>query len=316
MSMEESTLWRKNLPLITKGKCKGCPTCAGYGCKDELPGMGGLGSGESFINNVISWQSLYQNLVSSNKKLPDISNLKIGLAPVTGVDENMGSPNGLDEKQFLSQLIESALKAGCDISIGDGTPDYKLLYGIEGLKKFNAKGNVFIKPYEDKKIFKRIEWASEVANYIGIDIDAASIVTMANKASLEQKSLSSLRLIKKQLNKNGIPFVLKGIHTLAMVELVKELKPDVAYVSNHGGRVTQNCKGIGFFLKENSSIIKANSGDLWVDSGLREREDLLVAYYYGATSTFTGRMAIQYVGAFGVDGIKMMLKHQYRLDNL
>ena len=33
------------------GICRVCPECNGVGCAGEFPGVGGVGSGASFINN-------------------------------------------------------------------------------------------------------------------------------------------------------------------------------------------------------------------------------------------------------------------------
>ena len=312
--MDKNMSWRKNLLALTHGKCRGCPSCDGYGCKGELPGMGALGNNDSFINNVSSWKKIYSSLPLLSLK--ERNDIKIGVAPVTGVDENMGSPRGLDEKEFLSLLIASALKAKADISIGDGFPDYKLQNGIEGLMKAGGRGYVFIKPYPNKKILERIEWTENVALCVGIDIDAASIKTMAQKATLEEKSVTQLKQIKEAVNHKGLPFVVKGIHTNEMIELVKQVKPDVAYISNHGGRVVASDSGIGFFLEKNGSTIAGYCDQMWADSGIRSYEDLLVAFHFGVKRCFTGRMSIEYVAHFGIDGISQMLKHQYRLNDL
>ena len=103
------------------------------------------------------------------------------------------------------------------LSIGDGCPDEKLLWGIEAVKSVNKKAAVFIKPYENKKILERIEWSASVAECIGIDIDAYNIVTMRNKVNLEKKTEKNLVEIKNRLSALGLPFVLKGIFNFSIL---------------------------------------------------------------------------------------------------
>ena len=98
--------------------------------------------------------------------------------------------------------------------------------------------NLFTKKlFQNKKIFEHIEMVLPFAKSIGIDIDSYNIATMQNLVPLEKKSALQLQEIQKFLNSKNIPFVLKGIFDKDGIELVKQVKPDAAYISNHGGRI-------------------------------------------------------------------------------
>lgn len=257
-----------------KPKCHFCQVCDGKGCIGEMPGMGGVFQNANFIANCADWHKY----TKTSNSLP-----KIRLAPITGAVENVG---WVDEKSFYETLLTAVSKAGVDLSIGDGTPDEKLLYGIEALKKLKKKAAVFIKPYPQDIFFERLTWAEDVAEVLGIDIDSYNIVTMRNLVNLEKKSSTQLLEIKQRAK---CPFALKGVFTKADLETVASVKPDIVVISNHGGRVETNRKSTADFLAENYCFLKKHCGEIWVDGGLRTSADLKVAKALGAKTVLLGR---------------------------
>lgn len=286
-------------------KCHLCPICNGNACSSELPGMGGVFEGKNFKANCSAWKELYENL--SLKQLEAVyqklSPQIIRLGPMTGAVENMGWPH--EESTFYEPFLRKVHESKALLSIGDGCPDDKLQSGIAALEKIGTKGAVFFKPYPDHKLYERLEWAAGCADLFGIDIDAYNIVTMRNKVNLEIKSVSSLNALRKAGKK---PFALKGIFTQADLELVKAFRPDIAVISNHGGRVETDKGSSAQFLKEHFSEIKDYCGQVWVDGGLRTKQDVLTALALGADEVMLGR---PFVTAFFRDqenGINEMIK--------
>ncbi len=49
---------RDNARKLLGTSCKVCPVCKGIACAGEVPGMGGIGTGASFQNNVNSLASI------------------------------------------------------------------------------------------------------------------------------------------------------------------------------------------------------------------------------------------------------------------
>lgn len=260
-------------------KCRFCPVCLGRGCIGQLPGMGGEDSNRNFILNCDEWKKIPSGKFSDAKAI-------LRLAPMTGAEQNIGYD---DEKQYYFDMMKACADSNTAISIGDGTPDEKLLYGIEAVKSVGKKAAVFIKPYENKKVLERMEWAEEISEYSGIDIDAFNILTMRNAAHLEKKTVENLREVQKFLAGKNIPFVLKGIFTKEDIDLIKELKPDVAFVSNHGGRVPTETGSVAEFLCRNADEIRNCCGEIWVDGGIRTKEDFAKAQSYGVTNILLGR---------------------------
>lgn len=290
----EKLNYNKSIALNMHNACRGCKSCNGFGCRGEVPGMGGQGRALTFINNYKSWNDI-------DVELGDMPEL--GVAPMTGVGQNMG--NVLPEAQFHDYMVAGAKKAGIFSSIGDGTPDFKLLSGISAFVKHNVIGTSFIKPYSNKIIIDRFKLVEGVSNIIGVDIDSHHIPTMKGLASLEKKSSAQLLELKKNCPKR---FIIKGVQSMEDFELIKSVKPDIVVVSNHGGRVFDNGVGIAYRLQELMPELKKYTGEVWVDGGLRTKEHLRKAHTLGASRVLIGRPLIQAVSVWKEDGVPYWLK--------
>lgn len=288
---------QQDLYQLTRGFCRGCEICDGILCAGELPGWGGIENSQRFIENVLSWNRLE---VEAASFLPEI-----GFAPVTGAVQNLGLS---EEEPFYFLAAEAAHEAKISFCIGDGSPDIKLQSGIAAAKQLGIQADVFIKPYGQKQWLERAEWASEVADFVGIDIDSWQILTMAGQASMEKKSASQLKELKKSVKK---PFVIKGICDRETVALVEEVKPEAAVISNHGGRVASPAVGTADLLNQYGAAVRRFTGSLWVDGGLRSEGHLRKAAALGAQRVLIGRPLIQGALLWGKEGMKRVLKQQY-----
>jgi len=286
-----------------KAKCHFCDMCDGHGCVAELPGMGGAYNNENFISNYDDWDKypVSPSIGSDLMRLPAIR-----LAPITGAVQNVGY---FDERTFYFDLIQASIKAGIRLSIGDGHPDEKLLFGIEALKASGRLGAVFIKPYENNKIRERMDWAEDVAELVGVDIDSYAILTMRNLVNLQKKNASDLIELKSHTDK---PFAIKGIFLPEDIELVREVHPDIVVISNHGGRVETRRGSTVDFLAKYGKEIASHTGEIWIDGGIRKRRDLEVAASFGAVEVMIGRPVISALMKDRDDGvldrIKQLLK--------
>ena len=248
-------------------------------------------------------------------------NLRCG--PVTGAVENIGYEK---EEDFYYPYLKAAADAGIGLCVGDGCPDLKLQLGIAAMKRLNEEiGSVngvatsvdvatrapldtsvqaatpidittraafFLKPYPDQRLYERLEWVKPYAEYIGIDIDSYNILTMRNLVSLERKTALQLENFRKRFD---VPFVIKGVFTDEDIALVKEVHPDVVYISNHGGRVETRIGSTADFLEKHAAELKKHCQEIWVDGGIRSRQDVQTALFYGADKVIFARPLIHAV---------------------
>lgn len=275
-------------------KCRLCADCDGAACAGELPGMGGVFDGRNFSLNVEGWKKILPSIPQEKlqEAAASIVPQKIRLAPITGAEENVGWP---DEESFYAPFYAFAAGLGIKLGVGDGCPDNKLLAGIAAVQALNKtastpkKAAVFLKPYPQEKLLERAEWAMPVAEYIGVDIDSYNIVTMRNKVHLEKKTAAQLNELRRATK---LPLVVKGVFTQESLDLIEELKPEVAYISNHGGRVETDIGSTAEFMLANIARIKKSAAAVWVDGGLRSKEDIAAALALGAEEALLGRPII------------------------
>jgi 4-hydroxymandelate oxidase len=269
--------------------------------------MGGVNNSRNFQLNCADWK-LLRDKASASGGLEKILSLPVdegtvSIGPVTGAQQNIGYAH---ESDFYLPYFTAAHAAGIGICAGDGYPDEKLLLGLEAVRTLqkdddSLRAAVFLKPYPNDKLLERIEWCEGAAGIIGNDIDSYNIVTMRNLVHLEKKTPQSIAELRKHIH---VPFALKGIFTSEGIELVKQVKPDIAVISNHGGRVDTREGSTALFLAEHGEELKEYCGELWVDGGIRTKEDIQTALYYGASHVIVAR---PFIAALVKDGINAMI---------
>ena len=279
--------------MATNGdlKCHRCAVCDGYGCPGMLPGLGGVFEGKNFQLNFEGWRELLEEAVE-NGAGEIINNIQVEpsivrCGPVTGAVENIGYAQ---ESDFYLPYLKNAVQSGFGLCVGDGCPDEKLKLGVEAVKQLGQKAAFFLKPYPQKKLFERVEWIRPYASHIGIDIDSYNIVTMRNLVNLERKTAPQLQEFREYTK---LPFVIKGVFTPDDLTLVSLVRPDVVYISNHGGRVETRIGSTAQFLAEHSKELKKYCKEIWVDGGIRTKQDIQTALYYGADQVILARPLIR-----------------------
>jgi isopentenyl diphosphate isomerase/L-lactate dehydrogenase-like FMN-dependent dehydrogenase len=281
-----------------------------------MPGIGGIGSGSSFTENLTALARYKINLRTiHNVKSPDVSiNLfgqKLAIpvlaAPITGMETNLGG--GMDEKDYAEAVIDGCIGCGTLGMVGDGSSANKYLIGLEVIKKRRGLGIPIFKPREfNMDIIKRFKAAEDAGCIaVGVDIDAASFRTMTvHGQSVGPKSIRDLQELKRHLS---VPFILKGIMNAESVLAAIEAGADAIVVSNHGGRVMDYMPGSADVLPE---IARAVGGriKILVDGGIREGVDILKMLALGADAVMIGRpICIAAFGA-GQEGVEFYLKQK------
>lgn len=263
--------------------------------------MGGVNKSENFILNVRGWDELYEKS-SAKQEIEEVAVFEshLGIAPVTGAVENMGFQK---EADFYFPYLKAASEAKILVCAGDGYPDEKLLLSVEAARKLGVKIHFFLKPYPASVLTRRVEWVKNHALSIGIDIDAYNILTMREKVKLEKKNGSDLISLRKETK---LPLTIKGIFSEEDIKLCEEVLPEVAIISNHGGRIERGRGSTAFFLEKHIERLKRFAGEVWVDGGIRKKRDVKTALFYKASRVLLGRPFITAFMKSGENGVKAL----------
>ncbi|QPJ62897.1 MAG: ATP-grasp domain-containing protein [Candidatus Nitronauta litoralis] len=296
--------------------CKACVVCDGVECSGKVPGIGGIGTGGSFHENLKALARYKLNLRTiHNVRNPDISVELFGqklaspvlAAPITGMETNLGG--GMSEEEYAAAVLDGCLSCGTLGMVGDGASPTKYRIGLEAIKKRGGLGIPVFKPRASNlDILHRFHAATEAgAIAVGIDIDAASFKTMSLKGqSVGPKSIEDLQDLKKHLK---VPFILKGIMNPESALAAMEAGADAIVVSNHGGRVMDYMPGTAEVLPEIAAAVNGRIKVL-VDGGIRDGSDILKVLALGADAVLIGRpICIAAFGA-GQEGVSFYLEEK------
>ncbi len=277
-----------------KGYCRVCPVCDGRACAGEVPGMGGLGTGRSFSANLESLAAVRFNMrlvhdVSEPDTRIDFLGHSLAMpllaAPIGGVAFNMGEK--ISEAAYISAVLGGCAETGILGCVGDGVPDFIHQSGYDAIKSLDGKGIPFIKPWKDAEFFEKVDKALAAgATVIGMDIDAAGLITL--KQMGRPVSPRSPKRLGEIIHQVKVPFILKGVMTVADARMAVDAGARAIVVSNHGGRVLDHTPGAADVLPEIADAVKGQIAIL-ADGGVRTGGDVLKMLALGADAVMIGR---------------------------
>jgi len=294
-------------------RCFVCPDCDGVKCRGMMPGVGGLGNGNGFINAVSRIRRI--DIIPSYINDVKVANIKTSFfdysmefpifpAPITGSITNLGGAIG--ELELARTIVKGANQAGTLGFVGDGATPSKYKISVKViLENFGQAIPIFKPRFDNKQIMERIEAAKRAgAMAVGMDVDAASFLNMELKG--QSTSTKSLEELKELVRFSEIPFVLKGVLSVQDAENAAKAGVKVLIISNHGGRVGDSLMAPIDALKN----IRKALGDsmlLVLDGGIRSGADVLKALVLGADYVMIGRpVMISAVGG-GIQGVRQYL---------
>ncbi|MFH0785505.1 MAG: alpha-hydroxy-acid oxidizing protein [Pseudomonadota bacterium] len=286
--------FRENARKQMEKFCRVCPVCNGRACAGEVPGMGGLGSGSSFIDNVTALAGIKFNMrLIHDVTEPDTTVQILGktlalpvlAAPIGGVSFNMGG--GISEDTYINAVINGCKAQSIIGCTGDGVPEFIHKSGFIAIQEAGGHGIPFVKPWEDDELFSKIALAKATGcDTLGMDIDAAGLITLRRMGRpVSPKPIEKLTEIIKSC---GMKFILKGVMTADEAELALSAGADAIVVSNHGGRVLDHAPATATVLADIADKVKGRI-TLLVDGGIRSGGDILKMLALGADAVMIGR---------------------------
>lgn len=293
--------------------CRVCRECNGVACAGQVPGMGGIGSGRSFINNYRALASIHLNLrclheVSQPSTAVRVLGVELALpvlgAPVAGAALNFGGV--ISENDLAESMAAGCAAAGTITMVGDGPAPETFAASLEAARRHPGRVVVIAKPLPEEVLAERLRRAVEAgALAVGVDVDAAGILMM-RRAGQEVGPLPPA-VLARLVRSVGVPFVVKGIMTADQAELAAWAGSAAIVVSNHGGRVLDDTPGTAEVLPAVAQAVRDRVSVL-VDGGIRSGAGVLKCLALGADAVLVGRpLAIAAVGG-RAEGVRLELE--------
>ncbi len=287
--------------------CKSCKICNGLACKNTIPGPGAKGLGTGFIRNYQKWQELCVNMdtICENGSADTTFDffghrlvLPVMAGPVGAMQLHYG--DRYNDMEYNDLLVSACAKAGILAFTGDGTNPAVM----EGASKASAAnhgaGVTTVKPWNKEEVFRKLDMAKASGAWaIAMDIDAAGLPFLKNLTPpAGSKTVEELKEIADYAQ---VPFILKGIMTVRGAEKAVKAGAKAIVVSNHGGRVLDQCPATVEVLPE---IVEAVGKDVMVlvDGGIRTGMDVFKALALGAKGVLIARPFVNMVYGGGLEG--------------
>ncbi|MDE7010967.1 MAG: alpha-hydroxy-acid oxidizing protein [Oscillospiraceae bacterium] len=274
--------------------CKACPVCSGLACKNTVPGPGAKGLGTGAIRNYQKWQEICVNMDTICPNVPADTSVRlfgrdfalpVFAAPVGAVRLHYGDKH--DDNSYNALLVPSCARAGITAFTGDGTDPAVFAAAAGTIAAAGGVGIPTVKPWDRDTLFEKLDQA-KAANPIAVamDIDAAGLPFLQGRTPpAGSKTVEELREVAAYAER---PFILKGIMTVRGAEKAAQAGAAAIVVSNHGGRVLDQCPATAEVLAE---IVDAVGDRLTVlvDGGIRSGMDVFKALALGAKGVLIGR---------------------------
>jgi 4-hydroxymandelate oxidase len=297
-----------------KGICSLCRVCDGVVCAGQVPGMGGIGSGAGFQNNVTALARVQLNMRTLHAAArPNLKTSLFGVelslpvlgAPMAGAGVNFR--NRTTEEDMSRWNIIGAYQAGTLGSCGQG-PDPRILNaGLAAMAETGGAGIPVIKPTPWEEMAPLIEQVEKAGcTALGMDIDAAGLINM-RRAGYEVGPKTADE-IARIVSSTKLPFILKGIMTVDEAKRAADAGVAGIVVSNHGGRCLDGTPGTADVLPAIAQAVKGRAKVL-MDGGIRSGVDVLKALALGADAVLVGRPIIAAGFGGGVEGVRLLFDH-------
>ena len=293
--------------------CKACPICNGVACKNTVPGPGAKGLGTGFIRNYQKWQELCVNMDTNCENVPvDTSyeffgqklDLPVFAAPVGAMQLHYGDK--YNDEAYNDLLVSACSDAGILAFTGDGMNAAVMEGAAKAIANYGGRGVPTVKPWNLELIQKKMDMVRAADPFaIAMDIDAAGLPFLKNmQPPAGSKTVEELKEIAALAGK---PFILKGIMTVNGAKKALEAGASGIVVSNHGGRVLDQCPSTAEVLPAIADAVGGKMTIL-VDGGIRTGMDVFKALALGADAVLIGRPFVNMVYGGGAEGVKVYVE--------
>ena len=289
--------------------CKVCPVCNGAACKNQMPGPGAKGVGDNAVRNYQKWQEIRVNMDTIHENKPIDTSVELFgrtfkypffAGPVGAMTLHYGEK--YDDLAYNNLLVDACAKGGIAAFTGDGTNAKVMEGATAAIKAAGGLGIPTVKPWNLETIREKMELVKASGSFaVAMDIDGAGLPFLKNLTPpAGSKTVDELREVAEMA---GVPFIIKGIMTRRGALKAKDAGAAAIVVSNHGGRVLDQCPATTEVLED---IVEAVGGrmKILVDGGLRSGVDVFKALAMGADGVLLGRPFVTAVYGGAAEGVQ------------
>ncbi len=293
--------------------CKACTVCNGAACRNQIPGPGAKGRGDTAIRNYEKWQEIRVNMDTLHENRPVDTSIELFgkkfrypffAGPVGAV--NMHYSDKYDDLAYNNILVDACAGAGIAAFTGDGVNEKVMEGAAAAIAAAGGMGVPTIKPWNLDTIRRKIELVKAAGAFaVAMDVDAAGLPFLKNMTPpAGSKTVDELREIAGMA---GVPFIIKGVMTGKTARKAEEAGAAAIVVSNHGGRVLDQCPATAEVLEE---ITEAVGGRIkvFVDGGIRSGTDIFKALAMGADGVLICRPFVTAVYGGGTEGVQCYIE--------
>ena len=289
--------------------CKVCPVCNGAACKNQMPGPGAKGVGDNAVRNYQKWQEIRVNMDTIHENKPIDTSVELFgrtfkypffAGPVGAMTLHYGEK--YDDLAYNNLLVDACAKGGIAAFTGDGTNAKVMEGATAAIKAAGGLGIPTVKPWNLETIREKMELVKASGSFaVAMDIDGAGLPFLKNLTPpAGSKTEDELREVAKMA---GVPFIIKGIMTRRGALKAKDAGAAAIVVSNHGGRVLDQCPATAEVLEEIALAVGGRMKIL-VDGGLRSGVDVFKALAMGADGVLLGRPFVTAVYGGAAEGVQ------------
>ena len=294
--------------------CKACPVCNGRACGNHIPGPGAKGVGDTAIRNYEKWQDIRVNMDTIHPCVtPDTSLTLFGktfrypffAGPVGAVTNHYSDL--YDDMTYNSILVKACAENGIAAFTGDGLNGEVMKGACKTIAAAGGMAVPTVKPWNMETIEEKLGYCRESGSFaVAMDIDAAGLPFLKNmNPPAGSKTVEQLSRIAEMAGK---PFIIKGVMTAAGALKARDAGASAIVVSNHGGRVLDQCAATAEVLPGIVEALKGTGMKILVDGGIRSGVDVFKALALGADAVIICRPFVPMVYGGGEEGVKLYIE--------
>lgn len=299
----------ENARTAMQPHCLACNECNGRACGKKIPGPGSKGVGDGATRNYEGWKKIRVNMDTIHELFePDTSfdffgkkmRYPIFAGPVGAVNMHYGDK--YNDMEYNDILVRACANAGIIAFTGDGTNPEVLKAASAAIAKSDGCGVPTIKPWDEETLKEKFDLAAtSTCSVIAMDIDAAGLPFLQNTE--RPAGAKSVEELSRMIKMSGKPFIVKGVMTVRGALKAKKAGAAGIIVSNHGGRVLDQCPATADVLPEIAEAVPDMM--VLVDGGIRSGVDVFKAIALGANGVVIARPYVTAVYGGADEGVRL-----------